>query len=119
MSSLTPIVLSSGNHGATAIYSSSMIITIQSFDPEKPAVLSVSSSITLFTLSSTSLSVKEFSIAVSAETTSLFYCDYGTNTLTLDSMNIYGVIDNCQQMSMTKTTIRSSSTVMILSIVLV
>ena len=46
----------------------------------------------MFTLSYVTLTVKEFSIAVSVATTSLFYCYSGTNTLTLDSMNIYGVI---------------------------
>ena len=89
------ILLSSGEHTASAVKkagtsSNSFSITIQSANKETPAVLKVSSSITVFTLSYSTLTVKDFSIAVTADTNCLFRANDSNNYLTIDCMNIYG-----------------------------
>ena len=83
------VVLLKGTHSVSAGLSSSKTITIQSCNPDEETILSVSGGITLFSLSSQTLTLTGFSIAVTSASC-LFYASSGTSTLTLDSMKIYG-----------------------------
>ena len=91
----TTIVLSPGTHTGSALSkqgssSSPFTLAIQSANTDTPAVLKISSSMILFTLSYNDLTVKHFSIAVTTSTTCLFMANSNDNYLTIQSMNIYG-----------------------------
>ena len=84
------VVLLKGTHSVSAGLSSSKTITIQSCNPDEETILSVSGGITLFSLSSQTLTLTGFSIAVTSADC-LFKASGSNNYLTLESMKIYGV----------------------------
>ena len=111
--------MNDGTHTAAAFNkagtsSATFSLTLQSCGDG--VIVAVERDMVMFTLSYVTLTVKEFSIAVTRGVTSLFQCNSQSNYISIEAMNIYGVIVVFVTDIFWQLSIRSSSTVMILSI---